>query len=152
MGTQFHIDSDALTRCALTIDPKDYTSHDAVVDLIRAGKRDGWVQTTSRVFLVSDFDPASGAVVAAELIADANTTIHIRRNGSVWRTWTYTERAGDSHRAENVRREGIRPMGALNYRVYWEQVKPTAFKALNILEWRPTASRLAKIDTVEENN
>jgi hypothetical protein len=152
MGTSFHIDSDALTWCALAIEPKGYTSNDEVVDLIRRGKRDGWVQTTSRVFLVSDFDPSAGAVVAAEIIVDANTTIHVRRNGNVWRSWTYTERPGDTHRVEKVRRQGITPVDALWYRVYWQRVEPRAFEARGILEWRPTASRLAGIDIVQEKN
>jgi hypothetical protein len=152
MGTGFHIDSKDVTRCALTVDARDFGDSDAVVDLIRSGSYTGWVQTTSRVFTVSTFNPESGAVVAAELIVDANTSIHIRRSGHTWRTWTYTERAGDTHRAENVRREGIRPVEALHYRVYWEKVKPTAFKAHDIEEWRPVASRLATIEHLPQEN
>lgn len=151
MAPSFHIDS--FTPCGLVVEPMTLSDHDAVVALIRRPGTTGWVQTAERVSLAADFDPTTGAVLAAELVTDASASIHIRRAGSTWRVWTYSESTGgQKYRAETVRRLGIGAVQHLEYRVYWEKTKPNAFESHGIEEWRPSIARLVSIELLNQES
>lgn len=126
-------------RGKLSVSTQTYRSSDELRKALTDFGGDGWVMFTDNVqSLEASTSVPAGLILAAERVS-GDQSLHARRHGDGWATWTYSRILGEEQEGWlfTEQRERI-PRGKLIYEVAWLPDDEGIF--------RPTISRLKAVD------